>query len=399
MAPTTTGGRLTRRSPKLAEIIDRRGINRIAYFHCDHFEPWRGPISQTVDESGEEIMRFAEASAANPFSNRLTLFYKAHIGFARTGRAPRGISALPGDPIIFLARPPNVENSCRNAMSGLLGRVGHEIQIHVHHENYTYNTAHADSDLAETLNLPGGRDRDAARFEFALRLALQTTRRETGLSLKHWFFVHGQWGLNASDPSVCHITNEIEILQRNGALGDFTFPAGRPNVDPFAEEPHFVKPVDAPAGYRTVQAEAESAFGNATASETKFFIWASPIRHRGVSLDYYSDHVIQDLSDPEGFASRVLENSYLADGTLYFKTHAHSMHPNYRRAGETTVFPHQHSGVSRMLGLLFDAASAAGAAVDFVTASEIYHEFTIPRPRPGGFALNPQPGNALPNIN
>ena len=391
MAPAMAGGRSTGGSPKLAGIIDRRGIRRIAYFHCDHFEPWRAPINETVNGSADEIMRFAAASADDEFSRRLTLFYKAHVGFARTGRAPRGISVVPGDPIIFLARPPKVETACREAMGGLLGLVGHEIQIHVHHENYTYNTAHTDTDLAETLNLPGGRGKDAARFEFALRLALQTTRRETGLPLKRWFFIHGQWGLNASDPSVCHITNEIEILQRNGALGDFTFPAGRPNVDPFIDEPHFVLPFDAPAGYRSIQAEAESAFGNAAAAQTKFFIWASPIRHRGVSLDYYSDHVIQDLSDPEGFAARILENSVVADGSLYFKTHAHSMHPNYRRDGDLTVFPHQHSGVRRMLGTLFDAASDAGATVDFVTASDVYHEFTVDRPRPGGFRLGPQP--------
>jgi hypothetical protein len=26
---------------RLADIVRRRGVKRVAYFHCDHFEPWR----------------------------------------------------------------------------------------------------------------------------------------------------------------------------------------------------------------------------------------------------------------------------------------------------------------------------------------------------------------------
>jgi hypothetical protein len=41
-----------------------------------------------------------------------------------------------------------------------------------------------------------------------------------------------------------------------------------------------------------------------------------------------------------------------------------------------------------MMGVLFDAASGAGVSIDFVTAGEVYDEFTLPRPKPaGGFAL------------
>ncbi len=376
------------RERTLGDIIKLRGIRRVAYFHCDHFEPWRWPMSGKVEDTAEDILRFAEASAANEFSRRLTLFYKAHIGFAKTGRS-RGVQATPGDPFMFLPRPPRVEETCRRAMTGLLGCVAHEIQVHVHHENYTYNTTHTDPAILEAFNRPDGRKRDSARFEFALRLGLQATRYETGLPLDRWFFVHGQWGLNASDPGVCHITDEIAILMRNGALGDFTFPAGRPNVDPPLEQPYLARPVDAPRGYMLPAAEPESAFGNAEAARSKFFIWASPIRHRGTSFDYYSDHVLQDLADPEEFARRILERSVVADGTLYFKTHAHSMHPNYMRSSGAVVFPHQHPHVRRVMGVLFDTASREGASVDFVTASEVYDEFTAPRPTPPcGFSLS-----------
>ena len=373
----------------LGDIIRRRGVRRVVYFHCDHFEPWRWQAGTGIEENAQDVFRFAEQSAANEFSRRLTLFYKAHIGFARTGRARGGVQATPGDPFVFLPRTSRIDDICRLAMTSLLELVQHEIQVHVHHENYTYNTAHTDPELLEAFSQPDARTRDSARFEFALRLGLDAIRFETGLPLDCWFFVHGQWGLNASDPSVCHITDEIAILMRNGALGDFTFPAGRPNVDPPLEQPYFARPVDAPRGYMLPAAGPEAAFGNAEAARTKFFIWASTIRHRGTSLDYYSDHVMRDLATPEGFARRILEQSFVADGSLYFKTHAHSMHPRYIRPDQQVVFPHQHPHIRRLMGVLFDAASQAGASIDFLTAGEVYDELTLPRPSPaGGFGLS-----------
>jgi hypothetical protein len=379
----------------LGDIIKRRGIRRVAYFHCDHFEPWHSPKPANVEGHVATILRFADESAANEFSRRLTLFYKPPIYCIPNARARGAVLATPDDPFAFVPRPPFLEEAGRRAMTGLIERVAHEIQVHVHHEEYTYNTVHTDPRRMAAFALPDSHERDAARFEMALKLGLDAARRETGLALQRWFFVHGQWALNASDPSVCHITNEIEILLRNGGLGDFTFPAGRPGVNPFLEVPHFVRPVDAAAGYRQAAAEPELAFGNAAAARSKFFIWASPIRHRGSSLDYYSDHVVQDLADPEEFARRILEQSFVADGSLYFKTHAHSMHPNYARTDGAVVFPHQHPGIRRLMGVLFGAASRAGASIDFVTASEVYDEFTLPRPPPGGgFGLTAPAGMA-----
>ncbi len=380
----------------LSDIVKRRDVHRIVYFHADHFEPWR-PVagSRTIEENAADVLSFAEQSAANEFSRRLTLFYKAHVGMTRHIALPGVAKVTPDDPFGFLPRTAAHEAVFQGAMRGLMSRVAHEIQVHVHHEYYTYNTAHKDPKVIEAFARPDVRERDAARFELALRLGLEAIRRETGLALQRWFFVHGLWALNASDPAVCHIGNEIEILLRNGGLGDFTFPAGRPNVDPVLEAPYFVRPLDAPRAYLLQQAEPELAFGNADAARRKFFIWASEIRHRGSSLDYFSDHVMEALEDAPAFAGRILEQSYVAGGTLYFKTHCHSMHTNYWREGEPVVFPHQHPGVRRMMGTVFDAATAAGATVDFLSAGEIYDEFTRPRAPPsGGFALQ-VPANPL----
>ncbi|MGI8841292.1 MAG: hypothetical protein ACR2F8_11025 [Caulobacteraceae bacterium] len=380
----------------LRDIVQRRGVRRVVYFHADHFEPWRPvPGSRTLEENAADVLAFAEQSAANEFSRRLTLFYKVHVGVTRRLGLP-GVSAVaPDDAFGFLPRTAVQEKVFRGAMHGLMSRVAHEIQVHVHHEYYTYNTAHRDPAVVEAFRRPEVRGRDPARFELALRLGLDAIRRETDLDLRRWFFVHGLWALNASDPAVCHIGDEIEILLRNGGLGDFTFPAGRPNVDPVLETPYFVRPIDAPRAYLLPRAEPELAFGNAEAAGRKFFIWASEIRHRGSSLDYFSDHVIEALADPAAFAGRILEKSYVAGGTLYFKTHGHSMHANYWREGEPVIFPHQHPGVRAMMGAVFDAASGAGATVDFLSAGEVYDEFIQPRPPPpGGFALQ-APTNPL----
>lgn len=383
-------------SGALTDILRRREVRRVVYFHCDHFEPWRPvPGSRTLEENAADVLRFADVSAANEFSRRLTLFYKVHVGVTRHVDLPGVTTVGPDDPFGFLPRTTEHEAIFRGAMQGLMDRVAHEIQVHVHHEYYTYNTAHKDPRVIEAFLRPGVRERDPARFELGLRLSLEAIRRETDLPLKRWFFVHGLWALNASDPSVCHITNEIQILMRNGGLGDFTFPAGRPNVDPVLEKPYFVRPVDAARAYLLPEAEPELAFGNARAARDKFFIWASEIRHRGSSIDYFSDHVAQALEDGTGFARRILEQSYVADGTLYFKTHGHSMHANYWREDEQVVFPHQHPGIRKMMGAVFDAAADAGAEVDFLSAAEIYTEFTTPRPVPdGGFELR-APSNPL----
>jgi precorrin-6B methylase 2 len=380
----------------LSDIVKRRGVRRIVYFHADHFEPWR-PVagSRSIEENAADVISFAEKSAANEFSRRLTLFYKVHVGVTRHVSQPGVSMVAPDDPFGFLPRTPVQEAVFRGAMLGLMSRVAHEIQVHVHHEYYTYNTAHRDPPVVEAFRRPEVRRRDPDRFELALRLGLEAIRRETDLPLRRWFFVHGLWALNASDPAVCHIGNEIEILMRNGGRGDFTFPAGRPNVDPVLETPYFVRPLDAPRAYLLAAAEPELAFGNAAAADHKFFIWASEIRHRGSSLDYFSDHVAEALRDPPAFARRILEQSYVADGTLYFKTHCHSMHANYWREGEAVVFPHQHPGVRGVMGAVFDAAARAGAAIDFLSAGEVYDEFTAPRLAPkGGFALQ-APSNPL----
>jgi hypothetical protein len=70
------------------------------------------------------------------------------------------------------------------------------------------------------------------------------------------------------------------------------------------------------------------------------------------------------------------------DGTLWFKTHGHSMHVNYVVEGEATIFPHDYPPLKAAMGLVFDAAAHAGADVEFLTAGEAYQRFVSAPPLP-----------------
>ena len=74
-------------------------------------------------------------------------------------------------------------------------------------------------------------------------------------------------------------------------------------------------------------------------------------------------------------AKEIVMRSFLVDGTLYIRTHAHSLHDSYFFDVRTPIFPHQHPGVQNLYCSLFDAAASAGCAVEFLTASEVYERF------------------------
>jgi hypothetical protein len=362
---------------RLADIVRRRGVKRVAYFHCDHFEPWRrAPGSNTtIEQNAEDVVKFAESSAKNEFARKLTLFYKAQVNVTRNIQN-REIERAGGNDIFgFIERSADQVALFKSAISELRSLVPHEFQVHVHHEHFTSNSGHRDPELIKIFEDPAMAFLDEERVEIALRRSLAAIREETSLPLERWFFVHGVWALNASDAKVCNVTNEIALLMRYGGMGDFTFPAGRPNVDPRHVEPFFVKPIDAPRAYDLERAEPERAWGNAAAAKDKFFIWASPIDHAASSIDYFSPFVANKLQTPVPFASEILDQSVVKDGTLWFKTHGHSMHLRYAQDGQSIVHPHSYPPLIRLLGTVFDAAIDAGAEISFVTASEAYDAF------------------------
>jgi len=376
---------MTRFAPlieRLASRLAEMEVGSLVYFHTDHFEPWRsiGDIPAIGQGIVDAIGAFARTCERLDFARRLSLFYKPHLNYALRGGD--GVErADPDDLVCFLPRAEHEERFGRAAMQQIVA-AGHEIQLHLHHEYYTATKAHTDPATIEWFAGPHGHRLDAARLELAIRLNREIVARETGRFPDRWFFIHGQWALNGSDNASCAITNEIEVLMRNGCLGDFTFPAGHRMVNPRIQAPYFCRPVDAPKGYDRPEAEPEIAAGNAGAAARKFFVWACAADSLHCSLDYMSEASRRHLDNTEKAATALIEGSYRADHTLFIKTHAHSMHSFYFVHAALPVFPHQYPATQNLFSVILDAADRAGVAVRFATASEVYASLIADHAKP-----------------
>jgi len=347
-------------------------VASLVYFHADHFEPWRsiGEIAAVGPEIVDAIGDFCRVTERIDFARRLTLFYKPHLNYAlRMGGDL--IRADPRDLVGFLPRTEREERFGREAMREIASSA-HNTQIHIHHEYYTGTTAHTDADAVAWFAGPLGRALDPQRLQLAIRLNREIVARETGRGATRWFFVHGHWALNGSDDTSCTITDEIDILLRNGCRGDFTFPAGRKHVNPRINVPYLCRPFDAPKGYDCPEAEPEIALGNAAAAASKFFIWASPASSLQCSLDYLSPASRRQIENTEKAARELIDNGYVAARRLFIKTHAHSMHPYYFEHARTAVFPHQYPPTQTLLSVIFEAAARAGLDVQLLTVPEVY---------------------------
>jgi hypothetical protein len=370
-------GTFTNLKAELSDLYKKRGVRRVVYFHCDHWEPWRPLPGFTAinQKNADEVMRFVDVMKRIDFGSKQTLFYKdtqTYVYDHDQNTSP-GVKVDPGDGIRFNARYPELHDIATKALRYVATQSAMEIQVHIHHENVTFNTAHEKPDVIKFIGSDVARRYEEERFALLLSLSLRSIEEQTGKKLDRWFFVHGHWGLNASDPAVCHLTREIAIMMDHGCLGDFTVPSGRPVVNPRLEVPYFVTPVDAPKGYDLQEAEPEFAYGNKTAKDRgKFLIWSSIIKHRGASLDYYAPWLRKRLDELDKLSREIVEQSFLVDGTLFIKSHAHSMHPQYYEDTRLAVFPHSYPPIQNLFSVLFDAAASAGAEVSFLGASEVY---------------------------
>lgn len=376
-------GRYTPLVKRLADRLREIDISTVVYFHTDHFEPWRSVRNQPAvgPEVVATIHDFCRATERIDFARRLTLFYKPHLNYALR-RGEELFRADPEDLLGFLPRADHEEQAGREAMREVVTTTAHDIQLHIHHEYYTATTGHTDPAAIEWFASPLGRSLDEGRLELAIRLNREIIARETGRATTRWFFVHGHWSLNASDETSCTIVNEIDILRRNGCCGDFTFPAGRQHTNPRIEMPYLCRPYGRPKGYDHIEAEPEVACGNAPAAREKFFVWSSRAGSMQCSLDYMSDASRRHLEDTEKAATDLIDTAYVADGRLYLKTHAHSLHARYFEHARAAVFPHQHPATQALLSVVFDAAELAGRKVEFATAPEVYDQLLAASHKP-----------------
>jgi len=384
--------------PDHADILKRRGVDRVVYFHTDHFEPWqkRRDLAprDLLELNAARLQAFAERVTQRHFARRLTLHYLPEIAGAADGR--KELIGVEGDGIGIAPRDPRHDARVRSAFAEVEGVHDFDFQVHFHHEGLTWNTDYTQRGPHRAHFAANDVALNRARFDVGLAEVLRRIRNDTGRPLDRWFFIHGLWALNASDCEVCTITDEILRLKAAGALGDFTFPAGRPQCDPPFDAPALVRPFDGAKCYADGRADPQPA-GTVDLAE-RFFIWSSRASTSDCSLDFETEAVAANFAHVDAWAARLLLNGFQCGGTLYVKTHAHSQFPFYfseasgRPGG---LFPHERDEVARLIDAFEVAAAAVGGRVDYLQASQVYDELVAPRPADAVYG-HPPTGLTLP---
>lgn len=372
----------------LADILAQardRGVERLAYFHCDHFEPWRwSPDESSVSAANADAVEaFVEETSRIPYARRLTLFHKSPLNTKLAGR--RRTLTLPGDELGFPKLRESEWEAHVRAM-GAIARSEHEIQVHIHHERFTRNEDYSTSperpenekfrDFLTNRTTP---EMDEARLRFHIELTLKLFRKATGLPFQRWLFVHGMWSLNGSDRDFCTVDGELLLLRRLGCLGDFTFPAPRLHCNPASDRPYLVKPIRAPKAYDHPDAHRKPADGRP--AKRRFFVWSTVVSPNYCSIDTVSRSFAKLAEDPDRWASGLMDGAVEQGGAIYAKTHAHSMMGAYFD-GPRPVYPHTNPGVARLFERLMEGAERAGLRFETVTAQEVYDRFVGPDPAP-----------------
>lgn len=291
----------------------------------------------------------------------MTLFYLPALEYCLSTDNAKHLR-IADDVVEFIPRTAYENDLVHGVMMEGLAKSEMEIQVHMHHEHLTKTTVDQ-NDVHRKINESTNDSLDITRFKFILNMTLDQIRHDTDLPLERWAFVHGMWALNASDPSVCNIKNELSLLMSAGCWGDFSFPAGRQHCDPVSiESPYTCRPVMQNRAYDAVEADLRPAqAGLAGIGDDRFFVWNSVVKHTICSLDYYSQANVDRLKRFEENAFQLIKNSPVIGSTMFIKTHAHSMAPPYREPD--APLPHLYPDVVKTFELIESACDAAN--VDF----------------------------------
>lgn len=355
----------------LVDLLKRRECDSVCYFHTDHFEPWSSSISESAARA---VDRMAAMARSSPYARRLSLFYSVFVPYrlATDGPVEGGDRRVGEDGVVFGARSSRQETLAREAVRPLVVDDGHEMHLHVHHEFWTHNTSHFDHPVSRWVNSCSTPDADRARLDLHFELAKQAISREIGRPFDRWAFIHGNWALNASDPLICHVSDEMAIIMRHGGFGDFSFPAGRSYCDPKLESPFTCLPLDLVRAYDDPRADAR-AIGpdSGVMTAERFLIWNSPIKSIHSSLDYYSAANRTLFKSPERVVANWLTKSVSLGRRLFIKTHAHTMRADYGLAEEGSFIPHCYPDVVSVFDCLARTCERAGIELQLKTVNEV----------------------------
>ena len=355
----------------LADLLKGRDCEAVCYFHTDHFEPW----STSIDEASvHAVERMAEMARKSSYARRLSLFYSVFVPYRSDtdGPAGRDDSQVAGDGVVFCARSERQEELARAAIRPLIAADRHEMHLHVHHEFWTRNNSHFDHPVSRWVNTSSTPHADRERLDLHFRLAKEAIAREIGAPFERWAFIHGNWALNASDPLICQVTDEMAMIMRHGGFGDFSFPAGRSYCDPKLESPFTCLPIDLPRAYDAQRADPRAiGTGTDVMRPDRFFIWNSPIKAIHSSLDYYSASNRALFTNPERVVATWLSKSVCLGEKLYIKTHAHSMKADYKLTEPGSHIPHCYPDSVSIFDCLARVCDRAGVELRFHTANEV----------------------------
>lgn len=333
-----------------ADTLKRRGCESVWYFHTDHFEPWSTGIDGANAAAVERMAAMARASA---FSRHMNLFYAVHVPYwlepeeSFTGRGEK----LPHDAIVFGTRNAEQDRLAKDAVRPLLDD-GHEFHLHLHHEFWTRNTSEFDNPASRWVNAHSTAVADQDRLDLALFLSREAIAAELGRPFDSWAFIHGNWALNGSDPTICQIDNELTLLMQHGCFGDFSFPAGRGHCDPTLNAPFTCRPIGQIRAYDDPRSDPQPITrGSRVMGPDRFFIWNSALKSTYSSLDYYTNGHRDRLKNTERMLKQWLEGAVVLANTLFLKTHAHSMSAYYGHTEPGFLIPHRYPDTVR----LFDA--------------------------------------------
>lgn len=319
----------------LGEIAARRGFNRIVHVHCDHFEP------ELAVHKGLYNPRRLKTYLLSMRPARPSLFFMPSFCVLLNHDAKTEVVASSKfDPVVFC----EFSGSQKVQQCLEVGfHAGADIHVHLHHELWTQNQCVGQKlfprpqerledklkkRLRQWILSSSNAFLDGERFSMALDLYTRWFSRVLGDEFsRNWCFVHGCWALQASDPTICTIRDEIRRLMASGCRGDFSFPAGRRHCDPTMARPFTVTPSDGEKAYDTQRCQPVAWHGERVASNL-FLIWNAGRKAWWPSLDYKADHV-KSACTLERVMAHLDIDAPVFDNTCFLKTHAHSMDAAY----------------------------------------------------------------------
>lgn len=298
-------------------------VDHIIYMHADHFEPG----SCSLDICNERLKIWTNDLKKLKIKPSLFVFPSLLMDY-RDGKIITRPSSLTPTIIKYL-KP--MENN------------GADINLHIHHERWT--TSSVTTEPWITLL----REKKVTDEQMLITHIIDVKKvfEDVGIDMTSWGFVHGMWGLNASDTRVCNIENEIIILKEYGCFGDFTFPAGRPRCTPdmsgIFSVPNRIGKKIYNAGFKLKKGknilQEQKNFLIFYPTESYFYISLDGLLiNRGKSAYYYGSILKPDTFGengktigalcPEDSLEIIQEwilSSMIIDRTLIIKTHSHSM--------------------------------------------------------------------------